>query len=353
MNPAEQSNPINRPAHGGENEEVSLDYSVNLHTAAEPIADELWLEWKDKVAQYPPPDAEAIEHRLGECLNLNPDMLLCTSGGNEALSLSLTNTSVASIPTPCFSEYPHLCAQSGITSRTIPIPEDKWFETEQWLQAPPDCTHILANPNNPIGHTIPVELLSEAIKHSEPHGTFWIVDEAFIEFTTRQRQNSLLSKLIEHPNLIVCGSLTKTWNIPGLRLGYLATGNQNIMSGLRQRQHTWSINGLAHVWAEHYLTQERYSSNLKSLQQYTQWRNNFTELLNQSSQLSPLPSDCNYLLCHVTQSTPQSLSDKLLEQGIAVRQCHSIPGMNTLPYLRLAVRSPQDNTLFINTLDAL
>ncbi len=355
--------PINRPLHGGEPEprlasshQPLLDFSVNLNFAAPEIPDETWLAWKRHVSVYPPSSPREIESRLANCLEISAQNLLVTSGGNEALhaALSQQTSRIIAIPTPCFSEYPHLAKQLACPLHWIPRTEEQRYDPAQFLDFTPPAgsTVILANPNNPTGICLPVDILLSKIQSSANHDINWIVDEAFIEFTPDAWKNSLLSHLDELPNLIVAGSLTKTWNIPGLRIGFLATSNAELLATLRKTQLTWPLNGLAHAWAETYLEPASFKQTVDSLSIFHSWRKAFQQSLQTSRLLAPLPSDCNFFLCRVNTDlvSPRELYRELLKRNIHVRRCDTIPGLEDEAYLRFAVRPPSDTTQLFEAL---
>lgn len=356
--------PLKRPLHGGEPDSAYssdrkplLDFSVNLNFAAPEIPDETWLAWKRYIREYPPSSPREIERRLANCLRIPSENLLVTSGGNEALhaALSIQNHNTATIPTPCFSEYPHLAKQLGYHVHWIPRAEAQCYDPEQFLDFSPreNSTVILANPNNPTGVKLPADLLVSKIQISSEQNIHWVVDEAFIEFTPTAWTHSLLNHLDHLPNLTVVGSLTKTWNIPGLRIGFLATGNRENLLTLRERQLTWPLNGLAHAWADTFLKPVSFSAMVNSLSVFHRWRLDFQEKLRNSCLVTPLPSDSNFFLCRVYTDLiqPIELYRELLKRSVHVRRCDTIPGLEGEPYLRFAVRPPRDTERLIDALN--
>ncbi|KAF0096076.1 MAG: threonine-phosphate decarboxylase [Puniceicoccaceae bacterium 5H] len=352
-----------RPGHGGEidgrhSRQVELDFSVNLNLLAPSVSDALWLSWRKELSVYPPPTAREVERRLGKCLEVEPQQLICTNGGTEALhlGLSLFRERLVNLPMPCFAEYPFLAQQLGQETQLHVLEPAQWQVPEAWLYFPfqPGSVVILANPNNPTGTLIPRELLAARIAETAQIGVTWVVDEAFIEFTQGALDNSLLRLLDEHPNLVVAGSLTKTWGIPGLRLGYLASANAAWLETLRDRQLTWPLSGLAFPWAREFLSPETHAATLSGMEHYHIWRAGFQQLLEQSRLLDPLPSSCNYFLCRVAQHLlpATQLYAALLEKGIHVRRCDNIPGM-TGDYIRLAVRDLADVAAFMTALNQI
>jgi len=349
-----------RPGHGGAieaHEQHLLDFSVNLNPLVDPIPDELWLSWKDRICQYPPATPHDLEIRLAQCLGIPEELLLVTPGGNAALDLALRSIGegVIIIPSPCFSEYPYQAAQKNRSYRIVKRPSNSWTTPAAFLDfdIPDNGIVLLGNPNNPTGTLLPPALLLDCIKTMAPRNVRWIIDEAFIEFTAGPEYNSLISHLHELPQTYILGSLTKQWNIPGLRIGYLATSNTQSIQSARNQQLTWPMNGLVHAWADQYLNPIAWTQLRKRMQLLHYWRSDFQKRLQAQGVLHPLVSDCNFFLAILDQQqpTPDAFYQKLLAKGIHLRRGDNIPGMAGSRYFRLAVRPPKENERLLEVID--
>lgn len=352
-----------RPAHGGffdsslsEDSEV-LDFSVNLNTLAPTICDSLWLKWKDALSHYPQADTHLIEEQLASLYQVAPEHLLCTHGGMSALDLAIrcSTQKITHLPAPCFSEYPYLSQIHKKPHNITSVQPQAWLDPKAWLRSiPENALVILSNPNNPTGSLIPPKILSEAIALSALQNTDWIIDEAFIDFTEYPKEYSMLSRLHKHPNLIIAGSLTKSHNIPGLRLGYLASANAPWLKACRQTQPSWSINALAECWVTHAITEDYRKAHHASLQTYASLRVDFQNALRSSQLIEPYPSECNFFLGAVNTdliSVPQ-LEAVLRKHKIIVRCAVDIP---CLPqnFIRIAVRTQNHNKTFIHAIHTI
>ncbi len=350
-----------RPGHGGElktphNEATvdCLDFSVNLNPFVLKPTDSEWLSWKNSIHHYPAPTPEKVNQLISQYLGIKGDCLLSTNGGMEAIrmALSLNLDQKIIIPIPCFSEYPHLCSQLGITYHLQQIPPALWSDGASWLDIPiePNTTILLANPNNPTGASFSLKKCCTLLETTQELGINWIVDEAFIEFTKNSLKGSLLQVMEKYPNLLIAGSLTKTWAIPGLRIGYLATANPEWFSILRNRQSTWPLNSLIQSWAETFLVPDRIQNHRNLLKKNQETREAFIQALQKLEKIKPLTSDASYILCQTNPA--HKLYEFLASQSIYVRQCDNIPGMKADRYLRIAVRNPCDNQRLIQAIQA-
>lgn len=355
-----------RPGHGGKLEPITgqetrdfLDFSVNLNPFAQIPTDEQWLQWKPLIHRYPSPTPEPVSELLSTYLGTENSTVLACNGGMEGLRLALecrSNQSVI-IPTPCFSEYPHICAQLKISHRAYPISPKNWNNPLQWLNLPlpENSTIMLSNPNNPTGIFCPLEILSKCIKDTRKKNITWIVDEAFIEFTDEGAKYSLMNVIHQHANLIVVGSLTKSWSIPGLRLGYVASENKNWMKHIKDLQSTWPLNALVQAWSEYFLTEHRIKEHWQSLQAIKAAKEHFIQALMKLQILSPSLSQANYFLCKIKIDiiSKNALLQFLEKRGMRVRNCDNIPGMEGQDYIRIAIRTPSENQRLIDALTTL
>jgi len=174
------------------------------------------------------------------------------------------------------------------------------------------------------------------------------VDEAFMGFSPGGFPESLLRNIHELPEVTVAGSLTKLWSIPGLRLGFLVSGNPAIADAVRQRQLSWPLNGIASAWADEFLHPDGLNRLLSQMPIIHEWKADFQTALQNLPGIQPMPSNTNFFLAGLDSSIDRSaLSFSMEQKGIAVRSCESIPGMENTAYWRIAVRTPEENTRFI------
>ena len=260
--------------------EALLDFSANINVFAPSISSEAWERWRTEIIRYPEADAESMRQRLAAVYGVNADHILPTAGAIEGLYLAarlftnleggVTTTLGGSAPfgtsltpgvvgapasrsvkvgiiEPSFSDYTRAFEATGIQPERIVLPPELWHRPVQdWahLLEPFDVI-VLGNPNNPTGGLQSRTQLCELFSRAWARPKAWIVDEAFIEFVAGDE--TLLG--VPHPSLLVLRSLTKSWAIPGLRLGFVATTNPQWIEQLGLMQPPWSINAPAASWA--------------------------------------------------------------------------------------------------------
>src|SRR6476620_2650707 len=178
----------------------------------------------------------------------------------------------------------------------------------------------------------------------------WVVDEAFMEFVADHDGETLLSSVEEFPSLIVLRSLTKSWRIPGLRAGFLATTGP--MERLRKMQPPWSVSSVVHAWAKQFLVKERHQQLVESLRELRNLKSQFEAQLQTIQGVCVHPGAANFLLVELMDETLDAsiLYQKLGRQGLLIRACDSFRGLAKGRFIRLSVRTASENSRLVHEL---
>ncbi|MCI8442942.1 MAG: aminotransferase class I/II-fold pyridoxal phosphate-dependent enzyme [Provencibacterium sp.] len=220
-----------------------------------------------------------------------------------------------------------------------------FFEDKQ-LQA-----LCLINPDNPSGNLILQAGLHQLLQWSAKRGIRLIVDESFVDFADPESCRSLLEDAVleQYPQLVVVKSISKSFGVPGLRLGIAASSDKELISLLKKDVAIWNINSLAEFYLQIF---EKYQKDYqKSLDRLRSQRAALFEGLQKISYLQPCPSQANYILCRVTgRLTAHLLSVRLLDRfEILIKSLQGKRGIEG-EYIRLAVRDEQDNRQLLEAL---
>lgn len=342
---------MNQAFHGGRLSEARLkfqrddflDFSVNTNAFWQPPSLPPSVPSRHAMNQYPEADAATLTDQLAALYGAEPTHILPTAGAIEALYLAtrLFANKTALLFHPSFADYSRACSAAGIHARSaslLPDPPDIESAVEQLCAV--DFV-ILGNPNNPTGRLFPN--LKKLIAHPKLTNLAWIVDEAFIEFTAASDQTSLLQRLAKRPNIILLRALTKSWSIPGLRLGFLATSNSLWMKQLQAWQPPWPIHGITEAWSRLHLNVETQTSMRASMEELGAIRADFSEALDALPGLKAQPSHANFLLVECASKNAEAIAHKLGEAGFLVRLCRGFEGLEPHTHLRLAVRTRAEN----------
>jgi threonine-phosphate decarboxylase len=335
--------------------ESFVDFSSNVNVLAPAVTAADWERWMTEIYRYPEP-ADLIQ-RLASFYDVRAEHLLPTAGAIEALYLSarlFAGCRVAVIE-PSFSDYSRAFSTIPCSVERILLTSELWASSIQdWAdRLEPFDVIVLGNPNNPTGSFSSIADLTALFDRRWARPKHWIIDEAFIEFVTESERETLLNRLTDYPSLIVLRSLTKSWRIPGLRFGFLATAGP--IEELERIQPPWSVNGVVQAWASEFLRYERRSEYLASLRMLVTLREDFQARLRLIPGITVYPSAANFLLLELTDAGlhAEQVYFKLGCRGILIRVCDSFYGMPKGRFLRVAIRTASENRKLVEVLSEI
>jgi threonine-phosphate decarboxylase len=334
-----------------------IDFSSNLNVFAPFVSAAEWESWATQIVRYPETDSEVLRHRVAAFYRVGVEHVLPTSGATEALYLAarLFDGCRVAIIEPGFSDYSRSFDGVDCERRHVTLPPALWFEPiEKWAHfLEPFDVVVVGNPNNPTGSFQRRADFIRLFGKRWQRPKSWVIDEAFLEFVEEAESETLLSVVEEFPSLIVVRSLTKSWRIPGLRLGFLATAGS--MDRVRRMQPPWTINGLAEAWSERFLVDERRAQLALSLEALRIEKRRFANQLNELPGIRLHCGAANFLLVELGSELLEAgtLYKELGQRGLLVRVCDSFRGMARGRFLRLAVRTSTENDRLVRELSAL
>jgi histidinol-phosphate/aromatic aminotransferase/cobyric acid decarboxylase-like protein/choline kinase len=214
-------------------------------------------------------------------------------------------------------------------------------------------TLLVINPDNPSGSYIRKADLLRMCIWAKRKGIRLIIDESFVDFVDVEDDRSLLYQdiLNENPHLFVVKSISKSYGVPGLRLGIIASGDRDMIAMIKKDVAIWNINSFAEFYMQIY---EKYKSSYEAgLKEFYKERTRFTNELSNIGFLRVIPSQANYLCCEVMAPfTSKELAIKLLDQNILIKDLADKTGFGGKQYVRIAVRDEKDNDRLIAALHA-
>ena len=339
---------MERYAHGGDiysGLPVKLDFSVNLNPFGMPEkVKEALVSQLDSFQTYPDPQCRLLCASLGEHHRIPRENLLCGNGADDLiyrLCFVLRPKEVL-VCAPGFSEYERaaLAARAQVRYHKLKE-EDGFLLTETILPEICEKTNLLflCSPNNPTGKLIPMPLLEKILKRCQEMGTYLLLDECFIDFTSSETALSLMEQF---PRLLILRAFTKLYAVAGLRLGYLISRDMDILSQMQQIAPCWSVSGPAQAAGVAALQCSGVKERLLRLLE--QERPRVTEQL-QKLGFQVWDSDCNFILF---RGDP-ALGEKLREKGIAIRDCSNYPGL-TAGFWRIGLKTPGENNILLQSI---
>ena len=208
---------------------------------------------------------------------------------------------------------------------------------------------IIVNPENPSGNYIPKADLIRLIEWSKEKEIRFVIDESFADFAD-EADNTLIKQevLSENPHLFVLKSISKSYGVPGVRLGVLASGNTEIIAAMKKDVAIWNINSYGEFFMQ---IAEKYKKDYESaLARIREERTRFQSELAKISGIRVIPSQANYVMVELTKE----ISAKELQKTILIRYNLLIKDLSSKicrrNYLRLAVRSTEDNDVLLSAL---
>lgn len=344
--------------HGGDIKSYKLDiidFSANINPfGLSPKTKEAIIKNITKVIHYPEPGSRSLKKAIGVFHGINEANLAVGNGSIELIHLiprALKAKKVLVI-TPAFSEYEFASRISGaevIFFRTNELENFKIdFCRLKKLLSEVDLV-FLGNPNNPTGSYLDAEEMSLLIKLCESHKTVLTVDEVFKDFVVTPKKDGFFAHSSKNRFLLVLKSLTKSFALPGLRIGY-AIGNRDLIKRISSLQYPWNINSLAQAAGVEALKDADYLD--KSREFISGEREFLFNSLKDIKGLKSFPSSSNFILCKLEEysiKSAKALNKKLIKKGIVVRDCSNFRGLDER-FFRVAVRKRDENIKLIKAL---
>ncbi len=288
------------------------------------------------IVNYPEPDAISLQKEIAQHHKLDQNNVLVTNGSTEAFYLiaQLFHGKKSLINIPSFSEYEDACRSHKHIIEFLPnesiLSKNKISGDTIWI----------GNPNNPDGKTITLEQIQNLIKYNPD--TYFIIDEAYAELSINHE--SCITLIDKYSNLIILRSLTKSFAIPGIRLGYIVA-DETILKKLLYIKAPWSVNSLA-IEAGKYILQN-YNNLLPDIHDLVQRSKKLQHELQKIPGIEIFESNCNYFLVKLKKGSSAELKNFLINNcGILIRDASNFKGLDNT-YFRLSVQNERNNNNLI------
>ncbi|MDE6097910.1 MAG: aminotransferase class I/II-fold pyridoxal phosphate-dependent enzyme [Muribaculaceae bacterium] len=249
---------------------------------------------------------------------------------------------------PTFEEYPNRIDKSRIVAY---FPDNANFSYSaddiiSFYSKNAVDNLLIVNPDNPSGNFVDRAGLDKLIAWAADRNIRLIIDESFVDFADTAAEATLLhDDILEHnPHLCVMKSISKSYGVPGLRLGVLASSDCELIKYMRSDVGIWNINSFAEFYMQIFGKYEK--DYTRSCEKFRVERELFRAELEQVPFLRVIPSAANYFLCEISDRfTPKQLTTLLLtEHDIYIKDCSGKTGFERNGnYIRVAIRDRQDN----------
>lgn len=332
-------------------------YLVNPYFPPQKLIDEMQSQFKTLLTQYP--SGMKVNTLLAsKCYGVSEEYIIPGNGAAELISALMEHMEgTVGFIRPTFEEYPNRFDRSRQVT-FVPQNDDYRYSADDLIAffgAHPVDTLLLINPDNPSGNYVPKADVLRLADWCGQHDMRLVVDESFVDFCEDYATAFLLDDAILelHTNLVVMKSISKSFGVPGLRLGVLASADKALISQMKQRVSIWNLNSFAEYYMQIYTKYER--DYQKACARFVAERADFEQKLRQIPFLRVMPSQANYFLCEVLPPfTAREVVIKVLKIfNILTRDCSGKPGLRDGQYMRIAVRDHADNARLIDALKSL
>lgn len=326
-------------------------YLVNPYFPPQNMINKMMYLSKELISSYP--SGLNIQNiNAGRLFGIDETEILVGNGAAELINVlgHLLKGKMA-LSIPAFNEYERCfksCQIIELDSKTngYKLDPNKILEIIDTV----DSIAII-NPDNPSGDFIKFDDMMKIIEKADTQNKKIIVDESFIDFADADVRYTLLnSKILErYKNLIVIKSIGKSYGVPGIRLGILASGNKELLSTIRDEMAIWNIN----AFGEYYLQiATLYTKEYKkSCELIAKERSSFISKLKQIPYIKPYESQANYIMCRLEGRNSTALANYLLKNySILIKDLKNKKGFENVDFIRLAVKSTKDNDELIEAL---
>lgn len=323
-------------------------YLVNPYFPPKRMKDELRANFDVLLTEYP--SGMRVNSMLaGKYFNIRQEYIVVGNGAAELIK-SLTEIGIngkIGIVYPTFEEYPNRMSKEDIISY-YPEQADWKYDADdlmRFFDNKPIEALLLVNPDNPTGNFIVKADVIRLVEWCEKRGVMLVLDESFVDFSDDWETNSLLSNAVleQHPMLIVVKSISKSYGVPGLRLGVMASGNIDLIDAMKKDVAIWNINSFAEFYMQIFNKYERHYH--EACARFVEERQRFKQRLQRVPHLRVLPSQANFFTCVIEgKYTSTELTELLLSRyEILIKDGETKKGMHGTNTVRIAIRDQVDN----------
>lgn len=331
-------------------------YLVNPYYPPPKMMEQMKYFYADLLTQYPS-GMDIQKLNAGSMLNIDDDYLLVGNGAAELIDILGRKIlrGRLSVGIPTFNEYIRCFENCKI--RLMDNSKNNYQYSIPQIMNEIEKTDalLIVNPDNPSGSYISYEDIIKILEKCECCNVTCIVDESFIDFAEKNIRYTLISEKIlkKYPHLIVIKSISKSYGVPGIRLGVMASSDKQFLKQVRKKMAIWNINS----FAEYYLQIQRLykATYLLSCDKIAQQRKRLCEKLSKIELLSVYPSQANYILCKVKGGyTSEELAKELLKKyNILIKDLSNKKGFYKQSFIRIAVKNELDNQYIVDALNEL
>ncbi len=335
---------------------IDFCYLVNPYFPPKKLVDEIKASFETLLTQYPS-GLNVNSFLAAKKFDIHPDNILVGNGAAELIKVLMTNLEGnTGIIRPTFEEYNHRYPNEKIVIYS-PSNEDFSYTVSDLINyfGNKEIRNIvLINPDNPSGNYINKKELQKFIDWAKKKKITLIIDESFVDFANEQNVSLICQDILNaNKHLFVVKSISKSYGVPGLRLGVLASGNQEKIAQMKKDVSIWNINSFAEFYMQ---IEEKYKKDyVEALEKFRLERERFIDKLSEIKELRIIPSQANYLMIEITNEiTAKELVNTLfVKYNIFVKNLDNKMLEDSRQYIRIAIKAEEENDKLLNALKSI
>ncbi len=323
-------------------------YLVNPYFPPDKMKDEIKANFDTLLTEYP--SGMRVNSLLAaKNFGVHRENILVGNGAAELIkSLMEYLDGKIGFVRPTFDEYPNRYTKENSVYFT-PDNRDYSYTADELMDFFGDkdiAVLIVVNPENPSGNYIPKEDLIRMLEWGKKKNIQLVIDESFVDFADEENSTLIDQKILsDNPHLFVMKSISKSYGVPGLRLGVLASGNADAIEAIKKDVAIWNINSFGEFYMQ---IEEKYKNDYQAaLVKIRAERDRFQSELAKISGVRVIPSQANFVMVELGEGiSPKMLLKKLLiNHNLLIKELTT--KTNGRNYLRLAIRNESDNNVLI------
>lgn len=336
---------------------IDFCYLVNPYFPPQKLMDEIKVNFEQLLTEYPS-GMDVNSLLIAKYFDMDIKHV-CVGNGAAEIIKSITGKLQGKfgIVIPTFEEYPNRLSKDDIVNFS-PQNSDFKYDANDLIDFYSKSENqisnlVLINPDNPSGNFLNKQDVLKLVKWTKTNNINLILDESFIDFAESGKNESLLLREIiqEYSNLILIKSISKSFGVPGLRLGFAASSNTDLIQFVKKDLSIWNINSFAEFYLQ---IAEKYRANYWSaIDRFKVERQAFLAKLKQVEILRPIETESNYFMCEVYGSA-QKLTEILLNDfNVFIKDLSPKKGFENKEYIRISIKTEEENNRLIDALNRI
>lgn len=326
-------------------------YLVNPYFPTQRLKDEIKANFEELLTSYP--SGMHINSLLAaKNFGVKEENIAVGNGAAEFIKTIMEMMSgKVGFARPTFEEYPNRYDDDNSVNY-IPDNSDYSYSADDLIEffGQNEVQNlVIVNPDNPSGNYIKKDDVLRLIEWAKNKNVTLVIDESFVDFADEDDSSLIKQEILDqNPHLIVVKSISKSFGVPGARLGIVTSGNKEIIEHIKKDVSIWNINSFGEFYLQ---IEEKYRNDYeKSLVKIREERSRFQNELSKIKGIRVIPSQANYIMVELDSniSSKELLKTMLVKYNILMKELVSkTDGGN---YLRIAVRDRHDDDILIEAL---